>query len=356
MERSVKQRMLSLLLALLCVVGVLASCRKEPEDDGFAHIIEEGASQYLLVSGSKDKAGWDAAHYLADKLEEKTGVAIKVVDDRTERSSAVPEIRVGKTNRGTDYALQRAVRVDEYIISREEKDIYILGMGAEVLTAACDAFIEQILGDDYCITESGELHRKSGTYTANSFKLNGRNVTEYTLLTAESGAVDWSQGLPAATEKLTEITGHIMPTGTYDPKSSTLPYSPAIVLCGDAGTLGMTEFKVEIRGEDIYVTAGATAAALKILNDFVEGKLSTAQGEFSLMVAGKTGETGQTSAAFSVMSFNVLGDKTLWGDLTDRNPNITATILNSMPDFVCTQEYYSTHADKSVTADLAEAG
>ena len=127
MKRNIS-RVLCLLMVLLFAAAPLSAC----SGDGPLTIAQNGSSSYLIVyeNGNRDAA--DAAEYLAEVLEELTEAVLEVTDDRTEADPAIPEIRVGRTNRGLNYGLQRTVRYGGYVIAREGQDIYILGGGKDV--------------------------------------------------------------------------------------------------------------------------------------------------------------------------------------------------------------------------------
>ena len=125
-------RMLCLVMVLLFAVAPLSAC----SGDGPLTIAQDGSSSYLIVyeNGNRDAA--DAAELLAEELEDLTEAVLEVTDDRTEHDPSVPEIRVGRTNRGLNYSLQRTVRYGGYVITREGQDIYILGGGEDALKRA----------------------------------------------------------------------------------------------------------------------------------------------------------------------------------------------------------------------------
>ena len=175
-------RLLACLMALLFVILPLTACA----NGGSLRIVKNGESKYRIVYENASRDAGAAAEYLAEELEYLTGAVLEVTDDRTESEKGVPEILVGRTNRGTDYALQRTVRHGSYVIAREKKNIYILGAGSGVLTKACDDFLSEVMDESCKVSGKGVLLAGEGKYIADTVTLNGRPVTDYTVYIPET--------------------------------------------------------------------------------------------------------------------------------------------------------------------------
>ena len=358
-------RALALLLALLCVLSSFVSCADEPEGGtppadvppsppAPAIIAKDGMSDYVIVYGSTDAGGRNVASELQQDLLILTGAELPIIDDRTAPTEGTPEILVGKTNRGTDYSLQRALRVSEWIVAREKENIYLLGDGEALLKRACDHFTTAVLDAEFQVVEHGEIHRVSGRYNADAVTLNGLPVTDYTFLYEERGAADWKEILDWADERLSAVSGYMLTIAAYE--ESAAVNGAAVILRSDA-KLGEANYDIKTEGQTVTVTAGSKATALALFARLIEEMLpNNAKGTVAMTVSTVSGNVGDNAmvslsegADLRVMTYNVLGN------VEKATDYISATVGAYLPDFLCTQEYYGA-ADSAVTTYLAEAG
>lgn len=326
------------LMVLLCVATPLAACGGAP-----LTVAKNGESKYQIVYANGDKEAADAANRLSAELEDLTGAVLTVTDDRTEVDKKIPEILVGRTNRGTAYPLQRTLLKGEYVIAREGKTVYILGAGEGILSLACDEFLENVLTDKFKVSGKGELARSSKPqYRVSEVTLNGKVITDYTVLVpAGSSSLNWKNYFAYVEETLAALSGNLLTISTYDDISAP-PVSPAILLNGSTEGLGKTEYKIEQSGENIVFSAGSEEVAMAMAIGLMDqlsyhGKESVAA---ELKAGGgKVGENPlvpMTDAGeLRAMCYNVYATTK---EHKSNMPYVAASIYAYAPDFLCLQE------------------
>ncbi len=332
-------RVLSLMLALLSVVASLASCAGSMP----LTIAKKGESKYQIVYANGDRDAANAANHLAAELKELTEAELTVTDDRTEADKKVPEILVGRTNRGIELEVQRTLLYGEYLIAREGKNVYILGAGSGMLDTACKDFLEEVLTEKFKVSGKGELLRSErARYDTGAVTLNGKAITDYTvLIPAGSSALKWDDYVPYVEGCLTLLSGNLLTTATYEDVND-LPYTPAIVLNGSAEGLGKAEYKIEVSGDNIILSAGSDKAAMALAISFMD-KLSVSSGDsVALQLTARGGKAGENALTpltegsdIRVMTYNIYATTK---DHKNAMPYVSASILAYAPDFVCLQE------------------
>ncbi|MBQ8341854.1 MAG: endonuclease/exonuclease/phosphatase family protein [Clostridia bacterium] len=356
-------RLLSLLLAVIFALGCCVACAGEepsgpvdvpPEPQAPIVLAKDGVSNYVIVYGSTDAGGRNAAKSLQSTLQQRLGALLEVIDDRTAPTEGRPEILVGRTNRGTDYPLQRSLRNSEWIVARDGENLYVLGDGEALLKRACDHLVNAVMDVDFRITANdGEIHRVSGRYSADSVTLNGLPITDYLFLYEERGAADWKEVLSYVSQRVTDLSGYVLTTLPYE--EGTTIQGVAMILRSDK-TMEKGDYKIEIEGQTTTVTVGTHATALALMGGLLEDMTVDKAKKVTLTVAPTTQNVGDNAiiplsvgADIRVMTYNVLGN-------VDKATNyINATVGAYLPDFLCTQEYYAS-AERDVTTYLASIG
>ena len=358
-----RYRLLTLLFALLLVVSALASCAGEalkqedvpPSPPDPVAIVENGESRYVIVHGATDAGGRKVAQALQSELEKRTGVELSIMDDRTAPVEGVPEILIGRTNRGIDYGLQRALRTNEWIIAREDETIYLLGDGEGVLNRASIHFLNYVMSPDFCVEAYGEIHRVSGRYNVTDLSLNDRPITDFTIWIEAKETMGFHEVLEWINERMSDISGYRLTVKEYE-SGEAVADAAAIVLVENAA-LSAADYRVDATGNCFTVSVSTKDTALALLADVIENKLpASAKGDVSLMLKPVQGRVSDgrlvalsDGADIRVMTYNVLGN------VKDAMPYVNATVGAYLPDFLCTQEYYS-EADAQVTSYLAQLG
>lgn len=356
-------RLLSLLLAVIFALGCCVACAEEepsgpveipPEPQAPIVLAKDGASNYVIVYGSTDAGGRNAAKSLQSTLQQRLGALLEVIDDRTAPTEGRPEILVGRTNRGTDYPLQRSLRNSEWIVARDGENLYVLGDGEALLKRACDHLVNAVMDVDFRITANdGEIHRVSGRYSADSVTLNGLPITDYLFLYEERGAADWKEVLSYVSQRVTDLSGYVLTTLPYE--DGTTIQGAAVILRSDK-TMEKGDYKIEIEGQTTTVTVGTHATALALMGGLLEDMTVDKAKKVTLTVAPTTQNVGDNAiiplsvgADIRVMTYNVLGN------VDKATDYINATVGAYLPDFLCTQEYYAS-AERDVTTYLASIG
>ncbi|MBQ9098278.1 MAG: hypothetical protein IJY50_02510 [Clostridia bacterium] len=328
-------RLLSLLLALLCVTSCFVACGSM----GKLTVAKDGESDYVIVYGRDDKYGKAAANYLAKELEELTGVAFVSQDDSVEADEKIPEILVGRTNRGLELPAQRELRAGEYVIVREKKNVFILADGEGIATEACKDFLNEVLTEDFKVEGSGELLSARANHNVSSLSLNGKPFSEYTLYLPQTDSAEWKTALGYVESYLSTKTGFLINKVKYTSKDD-ITLSPAIVLEGSTEGLATAEYQISVSGADITVAAGSATAALGVAVACID-TIDRCYGDaMELTLAAGGGKAGENpmvalaaNAAIRVMTYNTLGNK------DSQIPFELATIMAYAPDFICTQEF-----------------
>ncbi len=339
-------RLTALFLAIFCMASALASCAGDPPEgetpdvppaapDPVA-IAADGVSSYVIVYGSTDGGGRNAAKRLQSDLQARTGALLELVDDRTAPVEGVPEILVGRTNRGQAYGPQRSLRVGEWAITRENENIYLLGDSEALLKRACEHFINNVMDVDFIVSEYGEIYRVGGRYDVETVTLNGLPITDYTFLYERGNGVNWREILTWAEERLTAVSGYVLTTATDDEA-----YKGATVELKSDRTLGVANYQIDVAEQSIVIRAGSQATALALLAGLIEQRLpAAARGDVALTLHSKSGNVGDgalvelsAGADVRVMTYNVLGN------VEKATDYISATVAAFLPDFLCTQEY-----------------
>ncbi len=360
MKKGYKLFLLSLLLLLTCGLAACTDAPTPPADVPPAPpepvaIVENGESRYVIVYGSTDAGGRKAAMSLQSELEKRTGVEIAVIDDRTAPAEGVPEILVGRTNRGTDHSLQRALRDNEWILVREGEDIYLLGDGEGVLGRAYTYLLNEVMDADFRVEPYGEIHRVSGRYSVEKLLLNSRPITDFSVWIDKKETVGFGEILGWLNERLAQVSGYRLTVKEYK-QGETVTDDAAIVLVQNE-ELGAIGYQVDADGDRFTFSVGTKETALALFADIIENKIpANAKGDVSLTLTAAKGSVNDNrlvpltaNADIRVMTYNVLGN------VKDAMPYVNGTVGAYMPDFVCMQEYYD-EANKQVTTYLAELG
>ena len=347
-------RMLCLVMVLLFAVAPLSAC----SGDGPLTIAQDGSSSYLIVyeNGNRDAA--DAAELLAEELEDLTEAVLEVTDDRTEHDPSVPEIRVGRTNRGLNYSLQRTVRYGGYVIAREGQDIYILGGGEDALKRACEDFCYEVMDADNRVSGVGELLVADAKYPVSTVTLNGRALTDYTVFLPERAPAYLKDSFACADAQLTALSGYMLTQDTYTEASEVS--GPALVLLSD-DSLGEGEYKIEDKGGDLFhLSAGSQEAAMAMAIAFTGCLLDAKAENMVLTLESRGGKAGENplvpygDADVRLMTFNVYATTAAHKSYMTY---ASASLYAYAPDFACMQEFPSDGStSKQVVNDMKEAG
>ncbi len=345
---------ISFLLAVVMVALSLCGCGNV----GALKIFEDGESKYRIVYESDNREASSAATVLGNELKKKAQVTLDVVDDRTEVDKKIPEILVGRTNRGTDLSFQREMRFGSYVVVREKKNVYILGAGEGVLNQACRDFASGVIDAGGKISGKGEILSNLREYTVDTVNLNGVDLTEYTVYLPETGdGVKWEKYVGYVEDQLAAVTGYMLTTATYT-DANDLPKGPAVVLVKDEA-LTKWGYAVTLgRKNTMQISVGSDSAAMALTMAFTERLENKKAQVTELSLAEESGKVGENTvvplendADLRVMCFNVYGND----DHKSLMSYVTGTAYAYAADFICMQEFYDVAYD-TVGEDLEKAG
>ena len=347
-------KVLCVLLAMLCFITPLSACGGAP-----LTLAKNSESKYRIVYANADREAATAANRLAADLEALSGAAFEVTDDRTAADKKVPEILVGRTNRGLEYEAQRLLLKGEYVITREGKNVFILGAGEGLLSFACDEFLENVLTEDMKVEGKGVLLRSDAPhYRVSQVTLNGKPITDYTVLLPEGkSALNWKSYLPHVESALAQLSGNLLTVSTYTDAANP-PFSPAILLNGSTEGLGEMEYRIEQSGENVVISVGSDIMAMAVAIGLMDQLAYHGEETVALELKTGGGKAGENPLApcvsdsdLRVMCFNVFGN----GEHKNLMPYVSASALAYGSDFICMQEFYEVAYD-TVAKDLEKAG
>lgn len=347
-------KVLSLLLAVLLFATSLVSCGNM----GALTIFKNGESKYRIVYENGNREAGTAAERIATMLGKKAEVEIEVTDDRTEADKKIPEILVGRTNRGTELEAQRTLRYGSYRVVREKKNVYILGAGDGILTRACEDFVNGLLEAGGKISGKGELLASEKKYSVDTVTLNGRPLTDHTVYVPEKSDVDFEAYVEYVEAQLISSSGFMLTVKTYTDIGEIPDKKPALVLKKDT-SLSARGYAVTRASENVlHLAIGSNAAAISVAAALIERIDAKAGGTMELTLAEENGAVGESElvplrgeADLRVMAFNVYGND----EHKKLMPYVTGTSLAYAADFICMQEFYDV-AYETVGKDLEAAG
>ncbi len=159
------------MLALLTLLTLLASCKKQKEDDtsdGTDTEAVTGIAAFMLIRAEMaDETVIDALDTLRDKINEVCSVQMRATTDRIEDGEEIPvdskEILVGDTNRRKADGLKS----EDFQIKREGSKIYLLGGSSDAVAAAVEYFAANYINADGLVIEDGTDHVHRGNYDLN---------------------------------------------------------------------------------------------------------------------------------------------------------------------------------------------
>ncbi len=194
-----KQRILILMLVIVCVLPILISCAKETVNlDDFERLLSENSevelfAELVYVVIPKECSGELAkrAEDLASKIHEKTSVEaiVKYDSQPMATDSDVLEILVGNTSRTVSQETFRAFRDRDYICKYDHGVILIGGKSDAATLLAIDKFETEILtGASRASLMSEHAHFEVwGEYSIDSLLLNGFGIYDYTIVYSGDG-------------------------------------------------------------------------------------------------------------------------------------------------------------------------
>ena len=185
MKNTAFKRSLALLLAILMVLPILASCKKEEEP---LTLVAEGASEYVIIYSSKNKTEREAAQDLRTAIKNATDVTLPLKSDSEIKESNLPasakEIVVGTTNRAESKAVIASMRAKDYGIKLTNERIIIAGGTPAATENAVNHFINTYINStNKTVSVAKDLDdRKDYAYPLGALSISGTPITDYVIV------------------------------------------------------------------------------------------------------------------------------------------------------------------------------
>ena len=354
------KKTLFILIMLLSSLLILSACGGEGADTGTqteqatGEITTEEAAQPVKYAGGDneyriiypDKAGETvvgAAETLKKAIKSKTGADLEVRPDLIAPKAGYVdspyEIVVGVTSR-PESSVAADLRKNDYIITVSGTKIVIAGGCDKATSSAVNRFISSVLTKDGEM--SGEPVVFSAEYKCSSLKINGKDVSEYTIVYPRNQRSSYQASLDLIIERIGDLCGAVLKAEAY---SDDLPV-PAIFIgsCAKAPsgkTLDVTEYSANSDGENVSVYSADMFASAAV-SDFIDRYFpKKASGDLSVSIPAEPKiakialtESLAPGADFRIMTSNVLGGDTL----SARAPLLCGIYSGYLPDVIGLQE------------------
>lgn len=303
-----------------------------------------GDNEYRIIY--PDKASdtvVSAAETLKKAIKSKTGADLEVRPDLIAPKAGYVdspyEIVVGVTSR-PESSVAADLRKNDYIITTSGTKIVIAGGCDKATSSAVNRFISSVLTKDGEM--SGEPVVFSAEYKCASLKINGKDVSEYTIVYPRNQRSSYQASIDLITERIGDLCGAVLKAEAY---SDNLPV-PAILIgsCANAPagkTLDVTEYSANSDGENVSVYSVdmfASAAVSAFIDRYFPKKSS---GDLSVAIPAEPEiatialtEDLAPGADFRIMTSNVLGGDTL----STRAPLLCGIFSGYLPDVIGLQE------------------
>ena len=268
----------ALLLCAIAAVLCLTACQKNdpPQTDPEATtaempletetvappltVIANGATEYRIVRPEDTSTQvLEAAMALHQAINQTYNIKMTLTTDFENRnfdiSTRYPyEIVVGATNREETASAKELIRYNDTIIAVIGTRIVITGGSDDAVAAATEQFISKYVNGSELSLPQDLRDITSAEYTKSSVKLDGVNISEYTLVYATG----FQNAAAAMADRIGDACGAIMKTATIKSEKSG---REIIIGSADRGNLKMAgeydSFTVTAQDGDLYITGGS---------------------------------------------------------------------------------------------------
>ena len=197
------KKLFSLLMALVILLGamsVLSGCKGEEQQQEEIRkipIIENGESKYIIIyPDAPTAAELDAVNLIKSKIQEKTGVRIKSLNEEfMDEEPDFHRIYLGNTSFESAKATKEQISkeyFDSYAIDIVDLDAYIVGASETALSKAAEYFVDTLIErnyDDQTKTLFFEACRFVGTEPIPT-DFATKNIKEYVIVYSDQGGLD----------------------------------------------------------------------------------------------------------------------------------------------------------------------
>ena len=354
MKKGLLTKALSLLLCLLMLVPVFASCKEEetpapetsadstpttqapPAEEKFdiekiissgeyKIVVNEGATDYVIVYPAGAEMEKAVAESLAAKLETDTGAAIAVKDDTA--AEVEKEILIGNTNRTADDKLLDGVKANDYIVKASGSKLLIGAYNVDCYELAWKramiAFnVTEVDEKYYAYFKNDYSYQRNGDYTVDDLTVDGNSISKYVVVYGD----DFEKAIAESVQLMIQETcGYVLPI-----KKSALASEAA-------------EFEILVGSH-----TGRVASQLQTTNTYEFksiGKLLVFY--FTNDRSGKTAVMGYTDALEALVKDGTTEIKTI---------SITGAMSNANAGEVILSQNFSAVSGANVDEVLASAG
>ncbi|MBQ8258297.1 MAG: glycerophosphodiester phosphodiesterase family protein [Clostridia bacterium] len=257
--------LISLLLAVLMVfsscTGGESEITTEPEiieteapEAPPVYITKDGATEYKLIRSDKtSQAVTDAFLRLRTAINEKYGVKIEVGDDfvMPNKEPHAYEIAVGSVDREESPKALEGVGFNDSVIAFIGNRLFLTGNSDEAVIRAVDLFIEKYLPEgDLTVSSSLRVVEKA-EYAKAGLTIGGVPISDYVIVYGST----YRDAAAEVANRLGILTGAVIPT--QNEKEAPAEHEIAIGAASraTATSKGTDDFKIEVKGDDIHITA-----------------------------------------------------------------------------------------------------
>jgi len=239
--------------------GICDNCKKEVSDGEVELVlIEDGEAlfQVVIAEGASSDVVRAVNTSIKSMLRNMYGIDVDVVIENSGEDSEIPvEILVGNVyNRGDEYLPNGySLMPDDYVIKTLDTKVLINAGSDEMLDSAVRKFAETVLkngsSDKTVMRTSNEVIKISGEHTVTSLKLNGEDMSGYTI------AADLSNEVYAEAAKLLQ-KNFFSKTGYWFAIVDSNEASDRSIVIKHTDSDGEESFKVSVDGTHLRIDCG----------------------------------------------------------------------------------------------------
>lgn len=288
------KRILSIMLALVLLLGLLAACGNDSDgdttnnSDGGAtsgvifskdtvnYFNDSGKSNYKIIRPDENETMFQISATVFNAMKGALKVAVQNTADSSDGADQY-EILIGNTNRveskyAYDYLIKTfGGRFDDYIIATIGKKIVINGLSDSAIANAADYFIENYLKDSKVDGGIMYAHKTEGEFT--DITVNGENISKYSIVRPHFNVSYLTQmEIDKIYEYVKQTTG--FEVEIYD--DADFAASECEIIVGEAKRDGVQKFdkndtdsySVKISGKKVYINGGSTYATAMGVTEF----------------------------------------------------------------------------------------
>ncbi len=300
MKKSTKTAAL-LILALLCILPLLAACRtsttgnepiqpSEPEKQEPLTVFSDGVCNYTIVRPEKCSNGVSkGATSLKNALQTAIGSkSVKIKEDYLYDGQTPEEfeILIGPTNREESAEVLNTLRYQDFAVVIEGKKLVIAAHSDEKITEAVNYVIELINNaQGTLIINTEDQKTVRAEYTVDSVSIGNTDLTGYCLVTPKETSALAEAAVSAFQEKVLEASGIYLPIKKDSEEETEKEIlvgdtSRAASASVDSAALGSYGYSISTSGSKIIIKAGLNDTLKKVLENMASqipaGKINEA--------------------------------------------------------------------------------